>query len=309
VKEKRTGKLLKNNYMDSRTINQFPIRDYLAGLKIDPAKDNTYYGMYHAPFREDGDASMKVDYNKNLWIDFGTNEGGTLIDFVMRMENCTNGKAMQLLEQRISDTSFSFQREKGLLPTKQESGISIQKVCELTNSCLLDYLHERCVNIDIARLHCQEIHYRANGKPYFAIGFGNDAGGYKLRNKYFKGCTSKDVTSVKTGSDTCQLFEGFMDYLSFLTMKNLQQSKDDVIVLNSLSNLPKIKQSLTTYSKIATFLDNDDAGKRAVLELKSVCKQLTDHSEFYAKHKDLNDYLMNKKSLLKKPPVRKGFKL
>jgi hypothetical protein len=173
---------------------------------------------------------------------------------------------------------------------------------------LLDYLHERCVDIEIARLHCKEVRYNANGKPYFAVGFRNDAGGYELRNKYFKGCTSKDVTSMKTDSDTCQLFEGFMDYLSFLTMKNLRQSKVDVIILNSLSNLPKAKHVLSAYGSVATFLDNDEAGKRAVQELKSVFKQLTDHSEFYAKHKDLNDYLMNKKPLLKKP-VRKGFKL
>ncbi|KAA6323708.1 DNA primase, partial [termite gut metagenome] len=79
--------------MDSKIINRFPIRDYLAGSGIYPAKDNGYYGMYHSPFREDPDASLKVDYNRNLWIDYGTGGGGTLIDLVMRMENCSNGKA------------------------------------------------------------------------------------------------------------------------------------------------------------------------------------------------------------------------
>ncbi|MDR1980821.1 MAG: hypothetical protein LBQ39_04260, partial [Tannerellaceae bacterium] len=129
--------------MDSKTINQFPIRDYLAGSGIYPAKDNSYYGMYHSPFREDRDASMKVDYNKNLWIDYGTAEGGTLIDLVMRMENCSNGKAMQLLEQRITGVaSFSFHRETGFQPEKQEQTIAISKVSELTNSSLLGYLRE-----------------------------------------------------------------------------------------------------------------------------------------------------------------------
>ena len=104
-------------------------------------------------------------------------------------------------------------------------------------------LRERCINIEIARQHCQEVHYSANGKAYFAVGFRNDAGGYELRNKYFKGCTSKEITSMKTSSDACQLFEGFMDYLSFLTMKNWQQPKTDVIVLNSLSNMPKAKNA------------------------------------------------------------------
>ena len=295
--------------MESKTINQFPIRDYLAGSGIYPVKDNGYYSMYHSPFRDDHNASMKVDYNKNLWIDYGTGEGGTLIDLVMRMENCSNGKAMQLLEERFSNTaSFSFQGKKDFVPAKHEPNISIEKIGTLTNPSLLSYLSERCINIEIAKLHCQEIHYSVNDKPYFAIGFKNDAGGYELRNKHFKGCTSKDITTVKAGSNTCQLFEGFMDYLSFLTMKNWRQSKADVIVLNSLSNLPKVKNSLIEYGSVATFLDNDEAGKRAVQELQLVCKNVTDQSEFYAKHKDLNDYLCSKK-LLPEKQVRKGFKL
>ena len=295
--------------MESKTINQFPIRNYLAGSGIYPVKDSGYYGMYHSPFREDHNASMKVDYNKNLWIDYGTNEGGTLIDFVMRMENCSNGKAMQLLEEQLSGTtSFSFHGGKDFVPAKQESNISIEKISTLINPGLLSYLSERCINIDIAKLHCQEVHYSVNGKPYFAVGFRNDARGYELRNKYFKGCTSKDITTVKANSNTCQLFEGFMDYLSFLTIKDWQHSKADVIVLNSLSNLPKVKNSLTIYGSVATFFDNDEAGKRAVKELQLVCKNVTDQSKFYAKHKDLNDYLCSKK-LLPEKQVRKGFKL
>jgi hypothetical protein len=293
--------------MNSKIINQFPIRDYLAGSGIYPTKDNGSYGMYHSPFREDHSASMKVDYNKNLWIDYGTGEGGTLIDLVMRIENCSSGRAMQLLEQKITGTaSFSFQQEKEIVPKIPQQ----QTIDVLTNPSLLAYLNERSVNIDIARLHCKEVHYSINGKPYFAIGFRNDTGGYELRNRYFKGCTSKDTTTIKAGSNnnTCQLFEGFIDYLSFLTMKNWQQPKADVIVLNSLSNLAKIKSSLTGYGSITTLLDNDEAGKRAVQKLKSCYPNVTDQSEFYAKHKDLNEYLCSKKQLPQKQ-VRKGFKL
>jgi hypothetical protein len=78
---------------------------------------------------------------------------------------------------------------------------------------------------------------------------------YELRNRYFKGCTSKDTTTIKAGSNNniCQLFEGFMDYLSFLTMKNWQQSKADAIILNSLIKLAKVKNALTAYGSIATF--------------------------------------------------------
>lgn len=87
--------------MDAKAINKFPIREYLAARGICPAKDKGYYGLYHSPLREDHMPSMKVNYDKNLWIDYGTGEGGTLIDLVMRMERCDTGEAMRRLEQWI----------------------------------------------------------------------------------------------------------------------------------------------------------------------------------------------------------------
>ena len=52
--------------MDAKTINTFPIRDYLAEKDIRPVIDRGYYGMYRSPMREDRTPSMKVDYTKNL---------------------------------------------------------------------------------------------------------------------------------------------------------------------------------------------------------------------------------------------------
>jgi DNA primase len=280
--------------MDFKTINRFPIREYLAGLNMYPAKERGYYGMYHSPFRKDRDASMKVDYNKNLWIDYGTNEGGTLIDLVMRIENCSNGEAMRLLEQKLSGTvSFSFHGNNSFnrkeAEPEMEHAIRISGVGQLSSPPLIDYLHERRINIEIAKFHCREINYSVNGKHYFAVGFPNDAGGYELRSKYFKGCTSKNVTSHTFGQSSCQIFEGFMDYLSFLTMKNWQHSPLAVIVLNSLANLPKIQNTLAGYKSVSLFLDNDEAGKRAVQSLRSVHNDAIDQSALYANHKDLND--------------------
>lgn len=129
--------------MDAKTINKFPIRDYLAGRGIHPAKDKGYYGLYHSPFREDNTPSMKVDYDKNLWIDYGAGEGGTLIDLVMRLERCDAGKAMRLLEQQIGGAAtFSFQGNYPALPERTPS-IIVEAVLPLKNPALLSYLMEQ----------------------------------------------------------------------------------------------------------------------------------------------------------------------
>jgi len=302
--------------MDSKDINRYPIREYLAGLNIYPAKDRGYYGMYHSPFREDTNASMKVDYNQNLWFDYGTAEGGTLIDLVMRIENCTNGRAMQLLEQQLSGTSsFSFHRNNISTDRREkESAIQINDVRPISHPALLQYLKERKLSPELANRYCKEVHYSINDKPYFAIGFQNNSGGWVLRNNLFKGCTSMDVKTyfnTEHNKEACLVFEGFADFLSYLTMKGEKSPKYDAVVLNSVVNLPKIKNELSAYQSVQTFLDNDEGGKRAVQNLRSICEEVIDQSIHYVAHKDLNDYLSSRsvpKQAIKKKPGR-GLKM
>lgn len=282
--------------MNATEINKFPIREYLAGIGIRPAKDRGYYGMYKSPFRDERTPSMKVDFEKNLWIDYGTGDGGTLIDLVMRLERCDAGQAMRLLEQRISDTSsLSFHGNNS--PTvKREPAITIEQVKPINNPALIIYLKERGINVDIAKLHCPEVHYSVAGKPYYAVGFRNDAGGYELRSKYFKGCTSKAPTTENNGHSDCIVFEGFMNYLSFLTLKGNPHPEQNIAVLNSVTNLAKAQSFIASHDRVITYLDNDETGRKATAELKAACKNLRDQSARYSNHNDLNAYLKSRQS-------------
>lgn len=276
--------------MDAKAINKFPIREYLAARGIRPAKDRRYYGLYHSPLREDHTPSMKVNYDKNLWIDYGTGEGGTLIDLVMRMERCDAGEAMRRLERHIGGMSVSSFIGKN--PTSQRPhSIVVEKVRPLESLALLDYLTERGIDLAAARAHCSEVHYHVAGKSYFAVGFRNDAGGWELRNRYFKGCTSKAPTTRRGDYPTCLVFEGFMDYLSFLTLKRNPTPPHNIAVLNSVTNLAKAVLFIASHKQVYTYLDNDEAGRKATAELKEACRNISDQSIYYRPHDDLNDYL------------------
>jgi len=296
--------------MTLEEIKQIHIREYLQKLGINPIRSNDRYGMYHSPFREDKDASMKVDYNQNLWIDYGIGEGGTIIDLVMRINNVSLNEAITSLNQHDKTTiqqpnSFSFHRNN--TSNKQESEIIIRKIQVLSNPALLEFLKERKIPIDIATLHCKDVYYSVNDKPYFAVGFKNDTGGYALRNKYFKGCTSSDITRIRRNTDSCLLFEGFIDFLSYLTLKKDRVPEYDTIVLNSVNNLSKAKNTLSEYRTITAFLDNDEGGKRAIQDLRTFHKGVQDQSVHYANRKDLNDYLCSRfapKQAIKKAPSR-----
>lgn len=273
-------------------IKKISIREYLGQMGVNPTKENSLYGMYHSPFREDKEASMKVDYNQNLWIDYGSGEGGSIIDLVSRLENITIGEAIAKLDD---NTSFSFHRNMNtpVVPTKRDSVIKVQNVTSLAHPALLDYLKERSINTDIAKSYCSEVHYSITGKNYFAIGFPNDAEGWELRNRDFKGSISpKNISTINNGSDSVMVFEGFMDFLSYLSLKQNPSPTIDTAVLNSTANLFKAISFLQSHKTVHSFLDNDESGRKSLVSLreKLTSSEVIDQSVFYRDHKDLNEY-------------------
>jgi hypothetical protein len=91
-------------------IKKISVRQYLDNMGIQPEKERGYYGMYHCPFRKDQNASFKVDYDKNVWYDFGTDEGGSIIDLVMKMENCSFHEAAKRLECKCASMQINKQQ-------------------------------------------------------------------------------------------------------------------------------------------------------------------------------------------------------
>ena len=220
----------------------------------------------------------------------------------------------------IRPTSFSFRQQPS------EPSFQQLEVRELAHPALLRYLQERSIDTDIAKSECKELHFTHNGKPYFAIGFENVTGGYEVRNPFFKGCVApKDITHIRQQerqADTCYLFEGFMDYLSFLTLRKQKQPQysglqgQDYMVLNSVSNLGKAMDRLSDYERIHCFFDNDQAGNKACLELQRTFSfRVRDASIHYSEYKDLNNFLCGRKAvedkknevLVRPKPKRKGF--
>ena len=150
------------------------------------------------------------------------------------------------------------------------NGITLINVKPLEHPNLLAFLDSRKVNLSIAKSYCKEVHYQIRGRNYYAVGFVNDKDGYALRNPYFKNCVAPNhITTFDREADTVDLFEGFIDYLSLLTMQP-EKEKNSAVVLNSVNNLEKSLQFLSKHKQINAFLDNDNAGKRVVEKLQQL---------------------------------------
>jgi hypothetical protein len=286
-------------------IKQISIRRYLNNRGITPAKEFGYYGMYHCPYREDRNASFKVDYRKNIWHDFGTNEGGSVVDLVMKMENCSFHEAANRLERGYADMQISSYADNPFSFHGDSPSIVIQNIVPVTHPKLIAWVQERKIDLDLANRYCREIHYRNRDRDYFSIGFRNDEGGYELNSPpNFKSCISpKDITTIRSNRNTCLVFEGFWDFLSYLTIQKTEKSEHDVAVLNSVANVQKAMNFLKPHREIYTYLDNDEAGEKTTQEIKSTCLSVHDRSERYTGFKDLNDFLCRKPVV--KPEVKK----
>ena len=292
---------------DLSRIKRYPIVEYLERKGVKPVRRTAAYALYCSPLREETHPSFKVDTEKNLWIDYAEGRGGSIIDLCMRLEGCTLSEVIRRLGQNApANGTYSFRND--FVPNNTQSVMAAngaRRLIEVSDTLpphLQEYLTKvRCIDMEKATPFLKCITYEVRGRRYQAIGFANLSGGYELRdNGSFKGTIApKDITPIFTDKQTehttdktqpvC-VFEGFMDFLSFLSMK--EEITSVCLVLNSVSNVARTVRCLNDrhLTHIRAFLDNDDAGRRTVQEFVKVGFKVEDMSVHYKGFKDLNEF-------------------
>ena len=284
---------------DLSRIKRYPIVEYLERKGIKPVRKTPTYVMYRSPLREETHPSFKVDTEKNLWIDYGEGRGGSIIDLCMRMEGCTLSEAIRRLGQNapVNDT-YSFLND--FVPNNSQPVMAVngaRRLIEISDTLppyFQEYLtKERCIDLEKATLFLKCISYEVRGRRYQAIGFANLSGGYELRDdKTFKGTIApKDITPIFTDrAEPVCIFEGFMDFLSFLSMK--EEITNHCLVMNSVSNVARTIRYLNDrhLTHIRAFLDNDEAGRMAVQDFIKAGLHVEDMNIHFQDFKDLNDF-------------------
>lgn len=286
--------------MNIEDIRAVPIIDFLERLGHKPKRQHGDECWYLAPYREERTASFQVNICKNVWHDFGTGHGGDIFTLAGEFIGSNDFKGQADFITRVYG-GLAPERKTVFCPKENGKENPDERECMtdirfglLYNKVLLRYLEERGICSDVALPNCEEVRYCLHGKRYFAIGFRNVSGGYELRNRFFKGSLSpKDISLIDNGSETCNLFEGFIDYLSWMVLG--LGCGDDYLVLNSVSLLERSFSVLDRYEKINCYLDRDEAGRRTLETLrKRYGNRIEDCSALYKGFKDLNEYLQNR---------------
>ena len=292
---------------DLSLIKRYSIVEYLERKGIKPVRRTPSYALYRSPLREETHPSFKVDTQKNLWIDYAEGRGGSIIDLCMRLDGCTLSEAICRLGQNASE-NITYNSCKDFVPNNLQPAVAAneaRRLIEISDTLpphLQEYLaRERCIDMEKAKPFLKCISYEVMGRRYQTIGFANQSGGHELRdNGSFKGTIApKDITLIFTDKQTehaidkplpvC-VFEGFVDFLSFLSMK--EEITSVCLVLNSVSNVARTVRCLNDrhLTHIRAFLDNDDAGRRTVQVFVKVGFKVEDMSVHYRNFKDLNEF-------------------
>ena len=172
------------NCKEAKKIN---IVEYLFFLGFQPKKikGNDYW--YLSPFRAEKEPSFKVNKKFNVWYDHGMGKGGNLVDLGILYYRISVSEFLE----KLGEKSFSFHHPIREISQKSNAGEKekitvINERRGITLLPLTKYLRTRRIPLSIANAYCREVDFSLYDKKHTAIGFQNMAGGYELRNDYFK---------------------------------------------------------------------------------------------------------------------------
>lgn len=197
-------------------------------------------------------------------------------------------------------------KEKSQLPA-----FEVLEVKPIFSYPLKNYLkYERKLNLDICSNYVSEVVYKhiKTDRTYYAVGFKSGdtwavRRGGRNKKEGFKAFLGKgiDISVFDYKTDRILLFEGFIDFLSYLTVKKYKTPLNTCIVLNSAVQIKKLiiyVKDNPNIKEIEYFRDRDKAGlsslKQLEKELNSV--NIRDMSETYPNHDDLNRWLTDEYS-------------
>lgn len=309
-----------------------PISAYLEqqGFKPQKARQGGRELWYHSPIRSnDVNPSFKIDTIKNIWFDHGLATGGNIINLVRKLCSCDVRDALLHLDKtRLYSpalpkpvTSLQMPRGASRQMVAQSKAVVKNQVFEgekektgafelvskgpLKHPALLQYLNKRGIEHGVACEYLSQIEFKPPHRAvkHFSLGYPS-GGGFEARNALFKGFvgTGKTVSfHDKPMATRLQIFEGFMDFLSYLSKDKPAQPIGAVLVLNSTNlwerALPYINDP--RFAEVRLYLDNDvagDAATRNFFEFAQTPSKLADMRRYYEGYNDLNAWLLERRA-------------
>ena len=310
-----------DNYI-LRSIKEVSLPKLLADFGIHPEPERSLdsrYLTYLATYRGERHPSVSVFQKTGelqwLYRDHTTGEVGTNLDLLVRFGFFRDWReaaiyvadkhlGVQIENTRAIEPRFpsAIPRHVHPTPISCNAGV-ILGTQSIVGSIAEKYIRDnRKIPISVAAEYVYYARYshHPNGRVFSGIAWPTLRGGTSIRwprdlgpgrGKTFVGPGGISFFPLVDGiqSETCAVFEGIFDHLTFVT---LHGKSCDSIVLNSVANINEALNILRSYPRIIGYLDADREGRSC---WKTIVRQFGDRTidascEFTG-HKDYNDYL------------------
>ena len=277
-------------HYDNKIIDSVKTKDivqYLESLGYprDKKHSGQSYIFFKSPLRNiEKTASFAVKIRTNTWFDYGVGRGGNIISLCMELEHLSFPKA---IERLTSIPLYKNMIMREYVEEAHKSSVEVLEVKTLSSSELISYLKSRKID-EIAYQYIKEVKVNNKGKIWSAIGFLNDKNSWELRNKYIKiSLAPKDITIIRSlKSKDCIVFEGFMDFLSYISYYN-NITNFNVFVLNSICLVGRVEWNMIQ-GNIYYYGDNDKGGDECLRHIE----RGIDMRHVFAPYKDFNEFLV-----------------
>lgn len=134
---------------------------------------------------------------------------------------------------------------------KSGGGLEIIGTGPIRSPSLLQYLDARCIDHNVAGRFLKEVRYRPREKlaEFYALGWPSGEG-FDIRSSAFKGFAGqgKDISRLGLADGkSLSIFEGFFDFLAFLTYYDISDFRNSAIVMNSTALRKRVLEEILLY--------------------------------------------------------------
>ena len=294
-----------------KKIRCVPISTLLEKQGYHPVEKKASGMWYKAPWRDESEASLKVNPQLNVWFDFAAHVGGDGIALVEFHHNKDFAGACELIQNLMDGMVFDstpIQMPTKTLQKRENVSYAYIKKQKIRSTSIIGYLESRRICLPVAERYCCDLHYgRTATEHFFSLAFKTGKASYELRNANFKGCIGPKCIAIIPHEDeqdntehakACVVFEGFFNMLTYVQLLQhdapicITNYPCDIIVLNSAGFVPQAQPIFEEYELIHCYLDNDKTGHVKTQEIinRNLGKAV-DESYRYEGYNDLNDYL------------------
>lgn len=295
--------------MDIDQIKRISIVDYAEEIGFHPYKIGHYYSLKEHD-------SVRIDPDKNIFVQNSTGAGGSVIDFAMTFQGMDLKRAIRTLGGKTA--AGSVQERKDPDPETRKEKIGDLKLPEkdsnmknifayliktrgIDQSIVQEMVQRKALYQDIHK-NCVFVSRDDSGKPVFACIRGTNT--YKKFVADAFGCDYSYGLFLPNGGDRLIVTESAIDAMSVMNLLEIggtDYKAYDYLALSGCGKTEVIETHLHNhdYRIVDLCLDSDEAGRRAAKALSVRIKEISKaavYTELPGNEKDYNDVLKQVKA-------------